>query len=242
MVACIVAIVIGFIFAFITAWELLYKNGMTKCCEKSCRDWAKCLKWRKCLDLTLKFINAIFLVIAVIVSNNTKTFFTDLADDECSDTNTNKILSDFAGEVRDFVFTKNVRALIVFCLMIIVEILKFVYMKIKGNKDNEKERKNDHSSKPYNNINNASMDSSQQNQGFNQPPPVPANNNNFGGAPQNGGIPSNGYNNYGQYPNNGNNGMGQPYQNNMNMNNGQNFNNPPPNPAFNNNQQPGYPP
>jgi Na+/H+-translocating membrane pyrophosphatase len=96
IVACIVALVIGFLFAIITAWQLLYNAKMTKCCEKTCNDCSKCLKYKKCLDITLKLINAVFLIIAVVVSSKTKGFFRDLADGECSDESTNKTLTEFS--------------------------------------------------------------------------------------------------------------------------------------------------
>lgn len=174
VVACIVALVIGFLFALITAWELLYKNGMTKCCEQQCMKCAQCLKYKKCLDLTLKLINAIFLIIAVVISSKTKSFFTDLGDSKCSDDDTNVVLANFAEQVREFVYSKNLKALIVFCIMMLVEILRLVYMKTCGKKDNEKERKkekdkNGHKAQNYQNdsVNNGLNNQNMQNGKFN---------------------------------------------------------------------------
>jgi len=137
-VACIVALVIGFLFAIITAWELCYKNGMTKCCEVTCNKCTKNLKYKKCLDLTLKLINAVFLIFAVWISSKTRSFFTSLSEDLCSDTATNIILTDFATQVEEFVYSKNVKGLIMFVVMMVVEIASFIYKKTCGKEEEEK--------------------------------------------------------------------------------------------------------
>jgi hypothetical protein len=138
-IAIIVAVVIGFIFALLTAWELLYNNGMIKCCEKTCVKWTGALKWKKCIDITLKLINAIFLIIAIVVSSKTKTFFSDLSEASCSDTATNTMLSQFSTQVKEFVYQKNLYAIIVFGIMMFVEILKLLYETLcaKKSKDNK---------------------------------------------------------------------------------------------------------
>ena len=174
-------------------------------------------------------------MIAVVVSNKTKGFFTDLADDKCSDDATNEILTDFAEQVREFVFSKNVKALIVFGLMMLVELLKLIYMKTCGNKENKKERekekkKKDHNKQQYNdnsvntNLNPQMNQNGQFNpnmnngQNFNQAPPRP--------------VDSSDDEENGMPPHPGN------------MNGQQNFNGMPPNPGFNNGyngQQQGFP-
>lgn len=125
-IAAIVAVIIGFIFTLIEVHLLLFKNGMYQCgakCYHQCKDIKK-IKY--CLGYCLKIINAIFLLWAVIVSRATKTFFTNLAAQNCSSPQYSVDLTNFSSQVETLVFSKNRSALISFGIMVLVDILKIV--------------------------------------------------------------------------------------------------------------------
>jgi hypothetical protein len=74
--------------------------------------------------MTLKIINACFLLWAVIISASTKSFFTKLAGDNCFEPNTNVLIREFAEKVNTFVYKKNLQALIMFCIAMLVTLIK----------------------------------------------------------------------------------------------------------------------
>lgn len=125
-IAAIVAIIIGFLFTLIEVHLLLYKNGFYQCgakCYHQCRDIGK-IKY--CLGYCLKVINAIFLLWAVLVSRRTKTFFSQLSDQNCSSAQYSADLTNFSDQVDTLVFAKNRNALISFGIAVLVDILKII--------------------------------------------------------------------------------------------------------------------
>ena len=122
---------IGFLFALIEAWEMLNKNKITSCCEDLCTMYLCCLRYRFPLDWTLKILNLIFLSIALSLSKNSKSFFAELGQSQCSDEATNQALANFAVEVEDYVYSKNKNAIIVLSIAIVVEIAYSVYKLLK---------------------------------------------------------------------------------------------------------------
>jgi hypothetical protein len=124
VIAGLVAIIIGFIIALMDACMLLHKNGICKMKEKNVKCIKNCSGKKKCIDLTLKIINAGFLVWAVIISAKTKTFFSDLASEDCFKNATNLLLKNFSQQVNDFVYKQNLNSLISFCIAMLVTLLK----------------------------------------------------------------------------------------------------------------------
>lgn len=125
-VAALVAIIIGFFFTLIAVHQMLYKNEVVQCgakCYHTCKHFKKI---KACIGYVLKCINAIFLLWAVIVSSRTKTFFSDLSDQNCSDANYSGLLTDFSDQVDTLVYAKNRSALISFCVMVLTDIAKLV--------------------------------------------------------------------------------------------------------------------
>jgi hypothetical protein len=135
VVAAIVAIVIGFIIAIMDACLLLHKNNMCKIAETKVQCMEKFKGKKECLSLTLKIINACFLIWAVVVSAKSKNFFGALALENCLTMDINLLLQDFSQQVNAFVYKKNLNALISFIVAMVLTLLKWLYSKISKKKD-----------------------------------------------------------------------------------------------------------
>lgn len=137
VIAALVAIIIGFIIAIMDACLLLHKNGVCTISQKKV-DFMKSIKNAKeCLSMTLKIINACFLLWAVIVSSKTKNFFSTVAGESCFTTDNNELLKDFSQQVQDFVYKKNLNALISFIVAMIVTLIKLFLKCCKKKKDDK---------------------------------------------------------------------------------------------------------
>jgi hypothetical protein len=138
IIAAIVAIVIGFIITLVEVWMLLYKNKVVSCGKdayQKCADLKTCKTW---LSWILKIINAFFLAMAVFYSRKTKTYFTNLAADACSDSAYNALLNDFASQVQNLVYSKNLKALMSFFAALLAELVKYILKKRSKNNKNNK--------------------------------------------------------------------------------------------------------
>ena len=131
IVAGFIAIIIGIIISMMDGCLTLHESG---CCSLSQKRFECFTSWKgkkDCIDLTLKSINAAFLIWAVVVSGQTKGFFSKLATDLCFTVDLNALVSDFAAQVNDFVYKKNLNALISFLVAVLVTIIKMILPKKK---------------------------------------------------------------------------------------------------------------
>lgn len=135
VIAAIVAIVIGFIIAIMDACLLLNKNGMCKIAETKVQCMEKFKGKKECISMTLKIINACFLIWAVVVSAKSKNFFGALALENCLTNEINLLLLDFSQQVNAFVYKKNLNALISFLVAMALTLLKLLYGKLTKKKD-----------------------------------------------------------------------------------------------------------
>lgn len=69
-------------------------------------------------------MNAYTLVTAVRLSSRTKTFFSNLSDQNCSSVQYSADLTKFSDQVDTLVFAKNRNALICFCLVMTINLIK----------------------------------------------------------------------------------------------------------------------
>ena len=109
----------------------LHESG---CCKLEQKRFECFTSWKgkkDCVDLTLKSINAAFLIWAVVVSSQTKGFFSKLSTDLCFTVDLNTLVNDFAIQVNDFVYKKNLNALISFLVAVLVTIIKLILPKKK---------------------------------------------------------------------------------------------------------------
>ena len=96
VVAAFIAVIIGMIISMMDGCLTLHESG---CCALSQKRFECFTSWKgkkDCIDLTLKCINAAFLIWAVVVSSQTKGFFSKLAADICFTVDLNTLVSDFA--------------------------------------------------------------------------------------------------------------------------------------------------
>ena len=97
VVAAFIAIIIGIIITMMDGCLTLHESG---CCALSQKRFECFTSWKgknNCIDMTLKCINAAFLIWAVVISGTTKTFFSKLSADSCFSLEMNSLVSDFAG-------------------------------------------------------------------------------------------------------------------------------------------------
>lgn len=134
IVSIIVAIVIGFIIAIMDACMLLHSSKMCVMKEKNVECIKKVKGKQECLSLSLKIINACFLLWAVIVSAGSKNFFKDLSLSNCFTVDINILLASFSAQVETFVYKKNLNALISFCVAMALSLLKLAYNCLKKKK------------------------------------------------------------------------------------------------------------
>jgi hypothetical protein len=135
VVAILVAVIVGFIIAIMDACLLLHKNGICRIQQKKVDCMKACKGKKECISMTLKIINACFLLWAVLISSKTKDFFTTVAGENCFEEDNNVLLRDFSSQVETFVYKKNLNALISFIVAMLITLIKLGLKCCKKKKD-----------------------------------------------------------------------------------------------------------
>lgn len=122
IIAVIVAFIVGLIFSYYDIFMLVSNPA-----NPGRVGAQKCLDRKPTIGLVVSIIHIAILIWAVAVSGKIKSYFTDLAERQCGDQDTSKNLKDLSGQVNDFVYSKNLQALIITAIKVAFDILLMIF-------------------------------------------------------------------------------------------------------------------
>lgn len=190
IIAVIVAFIVGLIFSYYDLFMLCSNPA-----NPGRVGAQKCIDRKPTIGLVVSLIHIAILIWAVAVSGKIKSYFSDLGERKCGDAETSKNLKDLSGQVNDYVYSKNLQALIITAIKVAVDILMMIFKALCCKNKEEANRGNSSvAPAPISNRNDESKPSPQQNYA-----PVPVNPGFSAGGPPAGfsggfGAPAPGYN------------------------------------------------
>jgi hypothetical protein len=117
ILAIMIAVVIGIACVIVEIYLLL------ECGNPETRaKWEARFKMKNCINWIFKICQLPFLIWAIVVSSIVKMYFQDLSTKNCSSSVYNRLLYDLSDQINNYVFEQNRNAVIVFCVMVIVDL------------------------------------------------------------------------------------------------------------------------